>query len=86
MFKAATRVLFHLTEPINLVDFSQLVASGNQNRVEPGDYELEEVVNPYGGSLDAVTWWVVVKNDKATTIGTSLPNWESHGSFPEDLP
>lgn len=86
MLKAATRVLFHLTEPINLVDFSQVVAIGNQNRLEPGDYELEEIVNPYGGALEAVAWWVVVKDGKVTTIGTSLPNWEAHGSFPENLP
>jgi hypothetical protein len=64
------------------VDFSHVHANGNQNHLEPGMHELEEIANPVAGTTDAVAWLVLVKDDKATTIGTALPNWEECGEFP----
>lgn len=75
------RVPFTLEAPINLVDFSAICANTNQYRLEPGVYVLEKVRNPHGGSTEAVSWFVLVKDGQPTTIGTSLPNWEDHGRF-----
>jgi len=78
------RVPFRLRTPINLVDLSQVVSKSH--RLEPGDYELSEIDNPFGGALNTVVWLVVIKDngtegDVVTDLGTSLPNWEDHGEF-----